>query len=994
MKKPLFLICLLIFISISKTFSQDFLGLNTGNYAGITGVTLQPASIVDSRFKFDINVISTSVNYSNNYFLVDRDVILKFNKNNFDNYSTFKNKYLSLADLPAGQKVFFNINNRVQLPLSFMVTTGKKSALALNLQFRNKIQARGITQELASLAFNNFYSPPLNNTSINASGISIGSLSWAEAGLTYGRVLYSSEKHFLKAAFTGKYLAGVSSLDISSNDLRLQVNSDSTFNFNSSGVSYNHNKNADFNKLFDKSFSADAKAFGFDAGLVYEYRGNINSKYLRNDDEESYLEDRRDLNKYLFKLGVSLLDAGMFRFNKPSNVNSFSAAINNWDLKNAGYGSLSEFDTALARQVVPIANDPRSYNVYLPTALSAQLDVRFVRGLFLNVMSYWPVKMGSAAGERFDKYGYYTITPRYERRHFGVYLPYTVSQRNDFTDYKQNMLGASIRLGPFFIGSSNLGTMLFNKKLKAADVFVGLKVGFTYGKPDKSTKVLEKVFSKNQTVISNPSRVDLSNDTTTYISSEEEVNPNTKTKTKITQQNFIDTSKVLMNYKNGNIFNNPDAKGNIIIINNYYNNEPGTALLPSVTTSDSVYEQRLFMESQRNKMLSDSISKATYDTLKMKRDQLDTLIKSMQQLRMQMDSNSKDQSLAYPPAVDNYDISNDTLHGKNVTVDIDTTLTNTAADYSMQSDTLRNKIYKGDTTNRSASISGKKKGDSATAITAYKEKDNVTKNDQATQTSFKQQTPENYYSSAGNGIRKNSADIRRMQEEQDEQFRQYANQASGLQNEIDRLNRRLASNKQYNGSDVRYVSAERTRYVPYYNNYTPPNNGNGNTLQKTTHTDTIYLRDTVSKHSTDTITNVIVAQPTKPASIQQPALSSVKDSLIYTELPAEIILFGVGRAAVQPIYNARLDFLARVLTAHRSLSVTITGHTDSTGPKIVNEKLSLQRAESVAKYLKNKGMLENQVIIKSASFEDPAVPGTTKTARSQNRRVVVKLVNK
>ncbi|MDQ6761082.1 MAG: hypothetical protein M3015_00470, partial [Bacteroidota bacterium] len=402
MKKTVLLFCLLTFISISQTFSQGFLGLNTGNYAGVTGVSLQPASIVDSRFKFDINVISTSVNYSNNYFLLDRDVILKFNSNNFDDYSTFKNKYLSRANLPAGQKAFFNINNRVQLPLSFMVTTSKKSAIALNFQFRNKIQGRGIPQELARLAFNDFYFPPLNNTSIDASGIRINSLSWAEAGLTYGRVLYSSDKHFFKAAFTGKYLAGVSSLNISSNDLRLQVNSDSTFNFNSAGVEYNHNKNADFNNLFDKSFSSDAQAFGFDAGLVYEYRGNVNSKYLRNDDEESYLEDRRDLNKYLFKLGVSLLDAGMFRFDKPSNVNSFSAAINHWDLKNASYGSISEFDTALANRVIPFANDPRSYNVYLPTALSAQLDVRFVRGLFLNVMSYWPVKMGNAAGNRFD----------------------------------------------------------------------------------------------------------------------------------------------------------------------------------------------------------------------------------------------------------------------------------------------------------------------------------------------------------------------------------------------------------------------------------------------------------------------------------------------------------------------------------------------------------------------------------------------------------------
>ncbi|MEO6133934.1 MAG: hypothetical protein ABIP35_02200, partial [Ginsengibacter sp.] len=498
MKKVTLLFTFIFCFYFSKTYSQDFLGLSTGNYSGITGVSLQPASIVDSRFKFDVNLFSTGVNYSNNYFLLDRDAILKFNKNNFEDYTTFKDRYLLQASLPANQKVFFNINNRTQLPVSFMATMGKKSAIALNLQFRTMIQGRGITQDFARLGFNSF-NPSSTSASIDASGININSLSWAEAGLTYGRVLYSSEKHFLKAAFTGKYLAGLSSVGLSSNDLQMGVNSDSTFNFNSSNVSYNHNDNADFNKIFDRKFDPSATAFGFDAGLVYEYRGNIDKfKYLKSDDETSYDALRRDVSKYNFKLGVSLLDVGMFRFDKPANVNSFSANINRWDIKNARYKTLNNFDTALAARVIANPNDPQSYNVYLPSALSAQLDIKFVKGLFLNVMSYWPVSLGSTAGKSFDRYGFYTITPRYETRHFGIYIPYTVSQRNAFTDYNQHLLGATLRLGPVFIGSSNLGTMLFNKNLRAADVHLGFKIGVTYGKPNKSNKFLNTVFDKNQ----------------------------------------------------------------------------------------------------------------------------------------------------------------------------------------------------------------------------------------------------------------------------------------------------------------------------------------------------------------------------------------------------------------------------------------------------------------------------------------------------------------
>lgn len=54
MKKNLFLIIVFAILSFHYSHAQGFTGINTGNYAGITGVMLQPASIVDSRFKFDI----------------------------------------------------------------------------------------------------------------------------------------------------------------------------------------------------------------------------------------------------------------------------------------------------------------------------------------------------------------------------------------------------------------------------------------------------------------------------------------------------------------------------------------------------------------------------------------------------------------------------------------------------------------------------------------------------------------------------------------------------------------------------------------------------------------------------------------------------------------------------------------------------------------------------------------------------------------------------
>jgi len=936
---------------------QDFLGLSTGNYAGVTGVMLQPASIVDSRHKFDINIFSTGFNYSNNYFLVNRDAILKFNKKNFNTYSEFKSRYLSEGTLGVGEKAFFNINNRVQLP-SFMATTGSKSAIALNIQLRSKIQGRGISAGLAKMAYNNFYFPPLNNTSIDASGVTINALNWTEIGLTYGRVLYSSDKHFLKAAVTGKYLGGIASLNIGSDNLRMQVNMDSSFNFQASAFKYNHNKNADYDIVFDKNFRPDANAFGFDAGLVYEYRGRLGKvKYLGGPDEQSYDTRRRDQNKYIFKLGVSLLDAGMFTFDKPSNVNGFSANIQNWKLKNTNYKTLSQFDTALAARVIATPNDPRSYNVYLPTALSVQADVRFVKGLFLNLMSYHPVRLGSEVGNRFDQYGYVTITPRYERRRFGIYIPYTWAQRNDLSDYRKHNLGLTLRGGPLFLGSSNLGSMLFKKTLRAAGIHVGLKLGITYGKPNKSTQIIEKVFAVKEPTPS---------DTKTPIVKEKNDTSLVIRKDILKQDSLATPGRLLMNYKNGNIYDNGNAKGNIIIINNYYGgNEDkvrseiidgqGTQLVMQARADSNaraaatlqyrtMTQQAIAAGDSLARRRSDSISRLVYDSLQVKRMQIDTLIHSMQQLQLKIDSAAKATKLE-------------------------------------QQRLLRT----ADSAKSLQKLPGKLNAASPPAQIARNEK--ARKEEVIQQGSTRISVPDKT-DAERSGDQQRKIEIEDLQEQQASLYRQYQNQASGFAKDIARLNQRLNdANRNDRGSQNTVVPApppqnnvihDRVVYIP---------------VPLPRPADTVYITDTVvvavaKERVYDTVTRYVETR--------LPALVEKKMAVPfdYTTLPKDIVLFGVSQATVQPIYHASLKYIAGILQKDTGLLANVTGHTDATGPAKINKLLSQRRALAVADLLEAYGAPANQLVTKAFAALDPAVDGNSKADNRQNRRVEINLTRK
>ena len=97
MKKLLVLI--IIFFNY-HFYSQDFAGFNQSNYAGVTGVIQQPASIVDGRMKFDMNLIGFNVAAYNNYIGINRSAFKRekvdgrINMPAFDDTS-FVEKYLS-----------------------------------------------------------------------------------------------------------------------------------------------------------------------------------------------------------------------------------------------------------------------------------------------------------------------------------------------------------------------------------------------------------------------------------------------------------------------------------------------------------------------------------------------------------------------------------------------------------------------------------------------------------------------------------------------------------------------------------------------------------------------------------------------------------------------------------------------------------------------------------------------------------------------------------
>ena len=102
------------------------------------------------------------------------------------------------------------------------------------------------------------------------------------------------------------------------------------------------------------------------------------------------------------------------------------------------------------------------------------------------------------------------------------------------------------------------------------------------------------------------------------------------------------------------------------------------------------------------------------------------------------------------------------------------------------------------------------------------------------------------------------------------------------------------------------------------------------------------------------------------------------------------ILFKTNSATLSDVSKKSLKEFAAQMTDLPDTDVTVLGHTDNTGSEEYNAKLSLQRAEAVASYLKTCGMSKNQMKrVEGMSYKLPIADNATAEGRLQNRRVEI-----
>jgi outer membrane protein OmpA-like peptidoglycan-associated protein len=99
--------------------------------------------------------------------------------------------------------------------------------------------------------------------------------------------------------------------------------------------------------------------------------------------------------------------------------------------------------------------------------------------------------------------------------------------------------------------------------------------------------------------------------------------------------------------------------------------------------------------------------------------------------------------------------------------------------------------------------------------------------------------------------------------------------------------------------------------------------------------------------------------------------------------------FEVDSAAVKPGFNSTMDKVADVVIRYGKTTLTVVGHTDNTGSADYNQRLSQERALSVARYLESKNVNPLRLATSGKGESEPVASNSSEVGRQANRRVEI-----
>ena len=437
---------------------QNYHAVNGSPFAGSLGMANNPASMLNTPIKWDVTLIGVQMKSATNIFTVH-------------DYSLLSNPANSKYSINAGEfsrKGRLNFNTNL---LNTRITLDRRHAIGFGVNLRGHINAKSSTYNYndSIKGARDFFNlnDPTNPYKVDVTGST-----WVEIFGSYARTIIDDAARRVNTGITVKASRGVAGVFLKAENIRYRKGTSAANFLTQASVSYGYSSNFDRWQKQNKTNDNVHNLFTYsEGGLAIDF----GVEYFIKTQAVTTFEDGDDYYDYKWKIGVSVLDAGMNQYkygNHARTVTGLRDDINDTLLEDKfrTVNSLAEINDTLNTIVQSMKNLTGKFTVLNPMRLVVNADRYIANDFYIN--GEVSVNLASL----FRKYhsvselNFITVTPRWETRRLGVYMPIQYNAAGKF------WIGGAFKAGPLILGVHNWGNVFGKKSIQNGGGYLALVI--------------------------------------------------------------------------------------------------------------------------------------------------------------------------------------------------------------------------------------------------------------------------------------------------------------------------------------------------------------------------------------------------------------------------------------------------------------------------------------------------------------------------------------
>lgn len=441
----------------SPTFAQLQSGLRFENYAGASGLTIDPTAHFNNPLDWDVNLAGAGLFIENNYFFLR-------NTSTIDLLSTIDDNTIFVRandpEAPVGRDTYvidFHTVRRRHYGAVAAYVDGPALAIRIgsnhSIGFFSRAAAWASSYDIpAQFSYYPYDRRPFYDT-FRVPMLEGALISWKEYGLNYA-IRIPTYYGSLRFGFNGRALQGYESAYLYSekafdytklpNDEIVIEGAMGSYGFTTTNLDSDR---------FDPVKNGNGLAFDFGASVVYG-------------------ED--DDGNYLWRASLALTNLGSLSFNHAEQhhimADSSRLALDDYRQYKDKLMALKDISRQFSYNTM--GDSLASYigdrfRISMPAAVNLQADYSFSPWIYLNALLVQRLPTPDPSPKSPNLFA---LTPRIEHRWFSASLPVVLYEWSDLR------IGAALRMGFLVVGSDNVLSLFGHRNFSGTDLYVALKI--------------------------------------------------------------------------------------------------------------------------------------------------------------------------------------------------------------------------------------------------------------------------------------------------------------------------------------------------------------------------------------------------------------------------------------------------------------------------------------------------------------------------------------